>query len=183
MCDLIGIASLAISAASGVMNFMGQQAAYEQQRAMYEQNRQNALAAHRDTQVSMNARQIQEQETAATQKFDTSQEARAARATARVAAGESGVSGFSVEHLMRDMYSRESRFNERVDNNLDWTMVQLQQEKKASGYKAVDRINSVSPGTPPSFADAALRIASGGLNAFTGFQQRNRSSGFNFATG
>lgn len=178
MCDFIAVLGLAISAAQGVMQYQAQQAQYEQQERIYEQNRLNALAAFRDQQQATNIRQIQEQETAAQERMDTALEARAARATAMTAAGESGVTGFSVEHLMRDYYAREQRFNDRVDTNLDWTMQQLQLEKKQQGYRALDRINSVPRGTPPSFGDAALRIAAGGLNTLTNYQQRTGRSPF-----
>jgi hypothetical protein len=181
MCDFIAIAGLALNIASGVMQYQAQDAAFQQQEQMYEENRQMAMANFRHQNDATTMRQAQEQETAANEKFDTMLEARSARATARVAAGESGVSGFSTEHLLRDMYSRESRFNGRVDTNLDWTMNQLQMEKKSQGFKALDRINSVQRGTPPNFADAALRIGTGAINSMSSYQQRTGKSAMNFA--
>jgi hypothetical protein len=178
MCDIISAIGLAISAAQGFMQYQAQDAAYQQQERQYEQNRLNALQSFRDQQVATSIRQIQEQETAAAERFDTAQDARAARATAMTAAGEGGVTGFSVEHLMRDMYARESRSNDRVDQNLDWTMAQLDLERKQQSARTLDRINSVPRGQKPSFADAALRIAASGLNTATSYQQRTGKSPF-----
>jgi hypothetical protein len=178
MCDIISAIGLAISAGQGFMQYQAASAQAEQQNAMYEQNRLNALQSFRDQQVATSVRQIQEQETASAERFDTAQQARAARATALTAAGESGVTGFSVDHLMRDMYAREQRSNDRVDQNLDWTMAQLDLERKQQSARTLDRINSVPRGQKPNFADAALRIAAGGLNTATSYQQRTGKSPF-----
>jgi hypothetical protein len=56
----------------------------------------------------MNERISQERESAALEKWDTALESRAVRATSDVAAGESGISGMSVDALARDFIGREA---------------------------------------------------------------------------
>ncbi|HEY0329286.1 MAG TPA: hypothetical protein VGC77_09315 [Rhodopseudomonas sp.] len=45
--------------------------------------------------------------------------------------------------------------------------------------QATERINSVQQAAQPSFADAAIRIVSGGVNAMTGY---NKANTMNFAS-
>jgi hypothetical protein len=151
---------------------MAQSQAAEEQNRLYEANRRNALLAHENNNKAITDRQVQEQEAAAAERFDASLDARKARATAEVAAGEAGVSGLSVNHLLRDFYGREGRNNDRISQNLDWSSAQLQSEKVGSSYRTVDRINSVQRATPPSFLDAGLRIASAGLDARSSYMRR-----------
>lgn len=177
MCELTTMLSFAVSAASSVVGYMGQMAQYKQQEALYEQNRKNAIAAFEDTQRATTLRQIQEQEAAAATRFDNNIEANAAKATARTAAGESGVSGLSIEGLLAEFSGRSARANDRADQQMDWTMNQLQAEKKSQGYTAVDRINSVPRGQKPFFGDALLRIAGAGVDAYAGYRQSQKMKG------
>jgi len=147
------------------MGFMQASAQAQAQNQMYKQNQKNAARAAGDAMRGTSMRQAQEQEAAAAQMFENNIAARGARATARVAAAEGGVSGSSVDALLRDFYMREDRANDRIAQNNDWTVNQLQMEKVAQGYQYVDRVNSMQKATPPSFADAALRIAASGLSA------------------
>lgn len=161
------MASFAISAASGVAGFAADAQAADDQERVYEQNRKNALAAFEDKQRSVNLQIMQERESAALEKFDTALESRAARATNDVAAGEAGVSGITVDALARDFASREARFNDRVDRQSEWTTTQLAADKRGQSYEALDRVNSQPRAPKPSFVGAGLRIAAGGLDAYS----------------
>lgn len=178
MCEPVSlaIASFAVSAASTVSGYMAQSQAADQQNALYEANRKNAIAAHEDTNRALTNRQSQEMDAAAAEKFDVALDAKKARATNVVAAGEAGVSGLSVEALLREFSGREARYVDRVDENLDMSMAQLQDEKRASGFRTVDRINSVQRAVKPSFLDAGLKIAGAGLDAYTGYKYPNTRS-------
>jgi hypothetical protein len=167
------MASFAISAASGVAGFAAESQAADDQERIYEQNKANALAAFEDKQRSVNLQISQERESAALTKFDTALEGRAARATDTVAAGESGVSGITVDALARDFASREQRYNDRVDKGTDWTIAALQADKVGQSYEALDRINSQPKARKPSFLGAGLKIAAGGLNAYSQHKKLN----------
>jgi len=168
----MAIASFAISAGSTLMSFQAEQQAAKQQNAYYEQNRLNALQAFQDKQNAYNQRIAQEQEAAAQGKFDNSLEAKSARATSEVAAGESGVSGLSIEGLARDFAGKEQRMKDRIDQQTDWTTQQLQAEKRGDSYQTLDRINSVRRAQKPNFAAAGLRIAGAGLDAVSSYKTR-----------
>lgn len=167
MCDPLSIMSLAVSTASSVAGFAAESQAAEDQNDLYERNRLAALQAFEDKQRSMNLQISQERESAALQKFDTALEGRAARATNTVAAGESGVSGITVDALARDFASREQRFNDRVDKQTDWTVSALEADKRGQSFEALDRINQQPRARKPSFVGAGLKIAAGGLNAYS----------------
>jgi len=173
MCNPIAlaVASFAVSAASTVAEYQAQSAAAEEQNRLYEANRRNAIRAFEDKQLAMNQRIAQEQEAAATEKFDTALEARAARATNEVAAGESGIAGNTVEGLARDFASREQRFKDRIDQQTDWTVTQLAAEKRGQSFEALDRINSVRRATKPNFAAAGLKIAAAGIDSFSSYKK------------
>ena len=161
MCD-----PMTIAIGSALAGAAGQVVSYQNQQAMYEQNRQNAMAAFRDNQKGLNDREMQEQDAAAQKRFDTSLQAKAAEATSEVSAGEAGVSGISVDALVGDIGARAGRATSNIDTNLDWTTSQLQAEKTAGAHQQTDRINSVPA---PNFADAALRIAGVGLNSASSY--------------
>jgi hypothetical protein len=164
--------SLAVSTASSVVGFAAESQAADDQNRIYEQNRLNALQAFEDKQRSMNLQISQERESAALEKFDTALEGRAARATNTVAAGESGVSGITIDALARDFTSREQRFNDRVDKQTDWTVSALEADKRGQSYEALNRINSEPRARKPSFVGAGLRIASAGVDAYSGHKKR-----------
>jgi hypothetical protein len=167
LCDPISLIGFAISGASAMAGYAQQKEQADQQNALYRQNATNALAAFQNKQVDMNTRIMQERESAAAQNFDNTLAANKAEATNRVAAGESGAEGTSTDALMHDIQGQESRQQDRVNQNLDYTVDQLQNQKKGQSYEALDRINSVKKADTPSFAGAMLQIASGGLKALT----------------
>lgn len=171
--------SIVTSAASGVVNYMGQarqaatQAAYQQQ-----------LVQSRDEQITENnqlanesflqqARQVnyrlQEEDEKASQDIQQVQrEAAQARATARVSAGEAGVSGLSVENLFADFYRQEAAYRDSVRRNRQFGRLQAKEDIKGLRAQAQGRIASLRPYLPepvvrPNFMGTALEI---GVDAF-----------------
>lgn len=169
---------MALSLAGGVAEMAAQQEQADNQNKLHEQNRLNALAAFTEKQNSLNMRISQERDAAGQQKMDNALEARAARATNEVAAGENMVSGHSVDALQRDIFSKEQRFNDRVNTNTDWTVQQIQSQKKGTAYEAQDRINSVRKADNPNFAGLLIKSVAGGLNGITGAKTKSTSSSF-----
>lgn len=171
MCEPISIITAAVSAASSVVGFMGQQEAAAEQNRAHAENRRNALMAFENNNLQSNLRIAQEQEAASQERFKTSQEARAARARTQVAAGEMGVSGNTVDILLQDIVDAEDRSIGNTNKNLDWSVAQLEAGKKGQSYQALDRINSMQRGKKPSFAALGLSIANAGLNSYSGYRQ------------
>lgn len=168
----MAVTSFAISAASTVSGFIGAQQAAADQNEMYRDNARNANEDAKNKYVSMQQRMMQEQAAAAQQKQEAGRDARAARATALVAAGESGVAGNSIGALMQEFYGREAAYNDSVDANTEMTLKQMNAEMKGIKYQTQDRINSVARARPPSFFDAGLRIAGAGFDAYKGYKER-----------
>lgn len=170
MCNPALIVGVALSAATSVVEYQGQVQAANAQNEAYRDNAKNANQAavnqYADTQVRIQ----QEQEAAAEKKVETAREARAARATALVTAGEAGVSGLSVQGLLQEFSGREGSFNASVDRNLHLSEMQLKNQLKGIHAQTKDRINSVQRATPPSFLSAGLRIAGAGMDAYSQYK-------------
>jgi hypothetical protein len=172
MCDPIAIAGFAISAASSVAGYMGQVQQAEQQNQLYRENAQRANENAKQQYYDTQQRMFQEQAAAAADKADVARDGRDARATAVVAAGESGVSGLSVDGLLAEFYGREATYNDRIDQQTEWTMDQYNREMRGVKANAEDRIASVQRAAKPTFFDAGLRILGGGLDAYSGYKDR-----------
>jgi hypothetical protein len=77
------------------------------------------------------------------------------------------VTGLSVDALVNDYYGREGRRLDSIDQNYEMDRDYLRADMDNTQSTAQQRINSVQRATPPSFADAALRIGGAILGGFT----------------
>ena len=182
MCPpvVVAVAGLAISAASAAMSYVqGQNAAKAQSQAyqqQYQQNTQSAQKAAVQQYAAVDQRMLQEQAAADVEKDQSALEARKAAATTRVAAGEAGISGLSVDALLSDIYGQSAKYNDQVDQNTEWTAQQLQREKEGVKAQTVDRINSVQKPTiqRPNFIDLGLRIGGAAVNSYSSYKQMTK---------
>jgi ABC-type uncharacterized transport system YnjBCD substrate-binding protein len=165
MC--VAILSVAVSALSSVAGFMQQQQQYEAQQQQYENNRISANKAAVNKYASQQNRALQERAAASQEAQKLQTDAMSSRATAEVAAGESGVSGLSVDALIQDFYGQEGRYERTLSNNYQMSADYLRSEMDVTQSQAEGRINSVEQPIKPSFAGAAIRILGAGLNAFS----------------
>lgn len=172
MCDLMAAIGFGLSAASSVVGYEGQVQPANQQNEMYVENAKAANENLKSEYYQNQQRMIQEQEAAATQKREAQRELRGAQATATVAAGEAGVSGLSVDALLNEYAGRTGEYNDKVDQQTEWTMAQLNNNMRGFQSKAQDRINSVQRANKPSFLDTGLRIASAGLGSVNDYNDR-----------
>ncbi len=173
MCvDPISMIGFTIGAAQQAFSYVGQVDAANEQNRLYAENAARATRNAQDQQFQTQQRMLQEQIAAGNDKIDIEREARAAKATAIAAAGESGVSGLSVDALLAEFDGRAAEGKSRIDQNTDWTMTQLNNEMKGIRANAEDRINSVQRAAKPSFFDAGLRIAGVGIDSYTASEDR-----------
>lgn len=187
MCDPVSIASTAMTVVSTGAQMYGQQQQYEMaaqraeaQNKMYTQNRQNTYKALGREYGDINTRQSQEQQAATEEKEQRTREARSQMARARVAAGEAGITGNTVHLGLRDIGGSAARDRSTIDRNLNWTLGQLQRQKQSRQTAAVNRINSVSKGQPPSKGAALAGMAStaaSGVASMASMQPQNNSYG------
>jgi hypothetical protein len=188
MCEPISATAAAVlsglaivtSTVSGIVGYAGQQQQANQQAAY-----QAALVQQRNQQISENQRlaqqsylqqanqvnlkQQQEGEAASQAIQSTQIDALQAKARARVAAGESGLSGLSVENLLADFDRQDAVYRDSVRHNLQYSRLQSQEDIKGLRAQAEGRYQEIQPYLPepitrPSFLGTALSI---GTNAFT----------------
>lgn len=169
MCDPISMAltSLAVGAAQSVAQYQAESAAAAQQNAYYRDNAARANKAAQEQMFQTQQRMLQEQEAGADEKIKNMRDARADRASATVAAGESGVSGLSVDALLREFSINESQANDAVDRNTELSLNQLQNEITGIRSNAEARINGVQRAASPSFFNTGLSIAAKGLDSYS----------------
>lgn len=167
----MAVAQFALSAASAVVGYQAQAAQAEAQQQYYENNRIAANKAAVNQYASSQNRQLQETKAASQELQNLNTEGMRGRATATVAAGEAGVTGLSVDALIADYYGQEGRYERTLSNNHQMQADYLRGEMEATTAQTEGRINSVEQGQKPSFADAAIRIMGGGLDAWGGYQR------------
>lgn len=176
MCVMLGAGALAgaqfaVSALSSVVGFVGQMQQYNAQKAMYKQNVENANEYARTTYAYTQNRALQEKAAASLEKSEANINAAEARATAAVAAGDGGVMGNSITSLLGSYYSKQGRYNDALDNNFQMSRDSLWASMDQTRNQAQSQINSMPTPQRPSFLDAGIRIAAGGLNAASSYNR------------
>jgi hypothetical protein len=174
-----GIVIAAASAAAGIYAQQQQANAQADMQRKMQQAREKEIAENYKLatesadlqQKQLQARAVQEGEKASQEQQAVSLDAARARATARTAAGESGVAGLSLDALLSDFTRSEAMYRDTSNRNLQGVREQLGYE--AEGVRATSRgqINAIRPFLPepinrPNFLGASLRIAQTGLNAY-----------------
>jgi uncharacterized protein HemX len=166
MCS-IALAGLALGAGAAGASFIGQrqqakaQSAYQRQASIAE--RQRALQEQR----SIRMRQGQEQEATNREINEMSKKAREAVSTAQVSAGESGVSGLSVDALLQDYENQSLAYNMGLTRQQEMRDVQTGLALTDAGFRTVsNQIGINRPVSKPSFLEGALSVASSGLSGY-----------------
>jgi hypothetical protein len=151
--------SLALGAIGQVANYSAAQSAAAQQEAYNQTATEAANRQFIDQSTQEAIRQGQEQEATAQRVFATNTQLAQRLATARVAAGEAGVSGLSVDALMGDLYRQAGRVNQATERNLQFT--QQANTARQKGYLAQrdNTINGLPVAKRPGFGQLALGIA------------------------
>ena len=162
---LFGLQAAASVAGAGlsVAAQMGQNAA---QRQINEIQTKNAQKAAQDNYAALALMSEQETENAEQQIAENNMKAREATSTARVAAGEAGVSGLSVDALLRDLNGQRDRFNDGVTQNLERTHDQLQREAEGVNNQLSSQIASLTPISPVNYLGETLGAANGIFGAY-----------------
>ena len=161
----------------GVAGYFEADAKASAQEAGFQQNRINSAVA-RDLKIqSMNSRAIQEAEAVAGKKFDLAIAAMEAREARVVSAGESGLSGRSIDAQQQMVAARKLRGDTVLNDNLRMTLDQIEDEKEGFNTEMLNRINSLPRGQKPNILAHALSTAASayaveasvtGNNLFTG---------------
>lgn len=175
MCPpLAAIVPLLSFTAGAAQAVIGHQAAVAEADAQNQRHEQNRIEANRAAanQFAHQQNQILQEQAVASQELENAQaEGLAARATARTAAGESGIAGLSVDALLGDFHGQQGRFEQSLDTNFQQQESFLRAEMDATQSQNAARINSVPTAARPSFAGAAVRILGSGVSAIGQFQR------------
>lgn len=168
-----GITAVA-SIGSGITTYIGQAsaAAAQQQaqnrmaQARYQQMvqaRQLAEQSQQQESAQLNIRRQQEEVATANQIQNNQIQARQARARARVSAGESGVSGLSIEALYNDFYTQQALNDDAALQNLQFRQQQLDVEQEGIRTRLTGQLNQLTPTVSQPIQGPSLLAT--GLNA------------------
>lgn len=149
---IIGIAT----AASGYVAARGEASA---QNAYFQRNRQAAVSAAGDRYAALNNKTLQERDAASQELFQKQIDALKTRSTAQAAAGESGVTGLSVDALMGDLLAQQGRQSQAINTNFENQRQGNADEAIATYHNTVGRINSVRQASRPSPIPYILQAA------------------------
>lgn len=145
-----------VSAVGGVV---AQQQKADAQEQYNQRQYQNTMQAYRANIAQTNLQQQQEMEAAAQATQDNNIKARAAASRAQTAAGESGVSGLSVDALMQDIVFDQGRYNSSVKTNYDRSSAAIQSQRDNVYANAASQINGLKTPEMPDYLGAGLRVA------------------------
>ena len=160
-------APLVLMAASMAMSAKANSNQVKAQNAVFDAN---ARAAH-DAKIAED-KAVQEDQSvrdtaAAEEKVDRSLEGQQQIATASTSAGESGVSGNSVDALMNNLQAGVLKGNTTTTQNLELNKRGADRQLASNTRTAQSRINSVAKGNKSA---ARLRIAGDALNSYSGYR-------------
>jgi len=172
MCDFIAIASMGLGIASSMMEYSAAKSQYAQQMAFNRRNAENAANQAATQYSNLNIKAQQEDLARHQSKFQTGIEAAQAKSTMEVAASQGGVSGLSVDQMLRDLYAQEGRNSAALDANHQMSRHYLEGEKKAAQLGSQGQINSLPIPEKPSFAPYLIKAFGSGLDAAAGGMKR-----------
>lgn len=150
MCAPMAALGMIAGIGQAVVGFQAQQADYQAQAAHWKQNYVNALAAGRDEQGQLLQRELQEEAAYGQKQHLSLIEEAKAKSEGIVGAAAGGVSGLSVDAMIRDVGSQAAWNRSAETENYKNTVQQLQLEKKGTVTTMQSRINSVPVPQKPS---------------------------------
>lgn len=168
MCNAGALAagSFAMSVAESLLNYRQASAQAKLQDKMYARNAENAISALIDTYGQLQERRQQELEASSEAIQQRRIEERKQLATARVAAGEAGVTGFSVDAILRDIGATASRDVSNIQQNRDWNLAQINQQMRGARAQAKNQIVTMVPGSSVSPWSAVFQIGKAGVDSY-----------------
>ena len=169
---LLTALSMAVGAVQGIMQYSAQKQQYDAQVERNKENAANARTAAINKWESINTRAGQEGIAANQKKMAANKETAQAVATGQVAADEGGVSGISVNSLVRGLYGKGADHNNAVDANLAMNRSYLEGEGDVAQANAQNQINSMPIPEKPNFAAALVGIFGSGISAMQSYNQQ-----------
>lgn len=148
-----------LSIGQSALGFLEKKRAAREQQARYEANRIAAVAA-RDLKIqTLNQRAIQESEAVAEDKMALAIKALETKERQKVTAGEAGIAGRTAKQITDLTEARKLRGISKYDATIDRLLTQVELEKAGINAEALNRINSLQQGQPPSLMGAVVGAA------------------------
>jgi hypothetical protein len=155
-----------LTVASGVAEYQQGVAKAQSDQARFDRNRLAANDA-RDLKVqTLNQRATQEAEAASEEKLALGIKALESGGAAKVATGEAGVSGSTIDLLLQDYTAQKLRGVTTINRNLENVEKQIELEKRGASAEALNRTNSLQQGVMPNFLAAAVGTAANATAAY-----------------
>lgn len=169
MCDptlALVASSFGLNVGGSILNYQQARAQSKLQEKMYARNAENAVSALIDTYGQLQERRQQELEASSEAIQQRRIEERKQLATARVAAGEAGVTGFSVDAILRDIGATASRDVSNIQQNRDWNLAQINQHMRGARAQAKNQITTMTPGSSVSPWSTVFQIGKAGMDSY-----------------
>lgn len=172
MCDpaTAAYAAVALAAGSAYVSYDQQNKNAKYQNDMTEYNNKlSALnAADNNNAISYNLQAEKEASTEQLLREDI--EGRKAEARARVATGESGIAGQTVDSLMRELAGNQAMYADSVNMNLEQSYAESLGQRKAVWNNLQSEIGSRSKAVGGNSMALALQIGQAGVSAYSGYK-------------
>jgi hypothetical protein len=162
----MAIAALALTAASTGASLYTQNQQMHAQEDANQKQYDNTMTAYRTNLANIEVSRNQATADATQKLTENNAAGRAAQASATVAAGEGGISGTSVNSLLRDLAGRAAYDNTNVEENYLRQNQSLNAKRENVFNSTVSDINQLQTPQAPDYLGAAFRIGSAGLNAY-----------------
>ena len=156
MCDPVQIAMFAVST---YMDDQEQKQLARQQEAANARARTAADAAFASDKEIIDRRREEEKDAAAQASVDVYRDAMEKKATANASAGESAVSGITVEAVLNQIAFQEGTVQTRNDGTYNNTINALEDDRTKSYNNLVSRYNNQGYVTQPNFLGTALKAS------------------------
>lgn len=170
MCEPMTIAAMAaagMAVGSSFMQYQSGSAQAKHQTQLADANKVSALSSMTESYQALGLRQQQEQDAASDNIQDRRLQGMKQTSAATVAAGEAGVSGFSVQRVLQDMGAMASRDVSSIEQNRDWSISQLGSQASGVRSNTQSRIASMQGGIKPNGWASAFKAGADGLSAYT----------------
>ena len=177
MCEPVTIASAALQTGQIGLNYLAGSAEAKAQDARFEANAANVRKSVGLQYEASQLEQLQSNEAASRDKVENSKQALKARAAVQTNAGESGVTGLSVDALVKDVYSQEAVNADGVDQQNEFRGQQAAIDRQNIEITGRSQINSVKRGQKPSAAAALFQLGGVGLAAYSEFTKKSKPKG------
>lgn len=178
MCPpVIAAATLALSAVSTVSSIQGQKKQARAQADYAQKQADSSLVSYRNTLDQLARRENQERASASQRIAENARQGLMARSAVRNSAADAGVSGITIDSLVRDLRSRELGYADSVRANFENVQGQIQANRESAATGTQSQINSIQAPRPVDYWGPLGQFAGVALDTYDRYQRDKHQSG------